>query len=96
MLITEKSIDENGVLKAVVKNKSYYDVDDNMVDSVIAVYSDDGSMKDVFLQKDIAISKNGEYINITSDELDYSDGDTIKLFIFDSIEQLNPLLAENV
>lgn len=58
---------------------------------MLAVYDADKRMKDVYLERDIVVPANGETITITTDTLDYAEGNTVKLFVFDSIGTIKPV-----
>lgn len=78
----------DGVCTVKLVNNSYAGA---TVDVVVAVYNSDDTMKDVYLQKEIAVPNAGETITVTTDLLNYADGNTIKVFVFDSIGTIKPI-----
>lgn len=76
------------VYTASILNNSYVG---KTVDAVVAVYNADGSMKDVYLGKEITVPTGGSTFTVTTDTLNYTAGDTVKLFVFDSIATIKPV-----
>lgn len=87
MKLSEVSITD-GVCTAKIVNNSYAGA---TVDAVVAVYDSNHIMKDVYLQKEIAVPNAGETITVTTDSLNYADGNTIRVFVFESIGTIKPV-----
>ena len=81
---------DTGVYTATVTNNSYDDT--TTVDVVVAVYDSSKRMKDVYLSKDITTTA-GSAFDVTTDALQYEDGDTVRMFIFESISNIKPVNA---
>lgn len=79
----------DSVYTASIRN-NYYDTEKTF-DAVVAVYGSGGVMKDVYLKTGIDVPDTGSYVPVTTDALDYAEGDTVKLFVIDSIGNLTPL-----
>ena len=48
-------------------------------------------MKDVFYHNDLIPEPSGSTFTVTTDVLDYAEGNEVKVFIFESIDTLKPV-----